>query len=187
MVPPLSDHHTRSRVNGKQFLLHKRIPLSIIHFSVHSHPGYEVGLLLNICVIYYMVTMLDVYDTYFYFYTFYIVMRLKICCYMASKIGDFSSEFGSDEKQRELLLRLWKTHEDVNRLTFPRRNNWQTIFIEHFCSFTADFSKSFVILFLGEALCAMALLTLALLINALVEMQLFFFSFFRVFKKKTIF
>lgn len=65
-----------------------------------------------------MVTMLDVYDAYFYFYTLYIVMRLKICCYMASKIGDFSSEFDTPSKQTKLLFDLSKTHEDVKRFTF---------------------------------------------------------------------
>ncbi len=62
-----------------------------------------------------MVTMLDVYDAYFYFYTLYIAMRLKLFCYMASKIGDFSSEFDTPDKQTELLYKLSETHEDVKR------------------------------------------------------------------------
>lgn len=65
-----------------------------------------------------MVTMLDVYDAYFYFYTLYIVMRLKVCCNMASKIGDFSTEFNTPSKQSKLLYDLCKTHEDVKRFEF---------------------------------------------------------------------
>lgn len=65
-----------------------------------------------------MVTMLDVYDAYFYFYTLYIVTRLKVCCFMASKIGDFSSKFDTPRKQSKLLYDLCKTHQDIKRFLF---------------------------------------------------------------------
>lgn len=126
---------------------------------------------------FYMVKMLDVYDAYFYYYSLYIVTRLKICRHMAEKVGDFSSEFNTTGKQTELLVKLIKTHEDVKRFRINTKKSIQinetSLYLDRY---TAEFSKSFVILILGEGVTAMAQLTIALLMNSWVRFETILFA-----------
>lgn len=84
-------------------------------FSYRSHPGYEIGLLINIYISYYALTSVELFDRYFYYFSFFVVMRLEYCTSLVTKIGDFNSEYNSAAKQQKLLRRIVLLHQDIHR------------------------------------------------------------------------
>lgn len=66
---------------------------------------------------YYLLTITDLFDRYFYCFTFFVAMKSELCASLASKIGDFTSEYDTELKQGQLLNRITLLHQSIYRYT----------------------------------------------------------------------
>lgn len=53
------------------------------------------------------------YDTLYFMYIFYIKIKFKVLRQMVAKIGDFDSEYDSEEKQHELVAKCVELHTNM--------------------------------------------------------------------------
>ncbi len=120
LVHALSDLHTRTRVCGHTNLHEKCFFNGKFNFydvslsSIRSHYGYEIALFYYLFFYYYFLSALHFYDSYFFFFSMFVTMKSKLFCRLASKIGDFDSNYNTVAKQKKLLYDLCILHQEIN-------------------------------------------------------------------------
>lgn len=97
-------------------------------YSVQSHPGYEIVMFYYFFFYYYFLSGLHFYDSYFYFFSMYVVMKSKLFCSLASHIGDYNSNFNTPRKQKKLLYHLCVLHQEINKYWDQIKNSIQYYF-----------------------------------------------------------